>query len=84
MFGEEGMSPDPGKVDLIVNISPPSSVSECRSFLGMTNYVADLYQVKQTLLCRFENEPKIMLNLNGLNYSRGHLTMLKKYYHARK
>ena len=40
MFGEEGMSPDPGKVDLIVNISPPSSVSECRSLLGMTNYVA--------------------------------------------
>ncbi|GFO23873.1 Zinc knuckle domain containing protein [Plakobranchus ocellatus] len=35
-FGRNGISPEPQKVKAIANIAPPTSVSEFRSFLGMT------------------------------------------------
>ena len=33
-----GVSPDPGKVDVIKTWPQPTSVKELQSFLGMTNY----------------------------------------------
>ena len=38
VFSAEGMSPDPKKIEEIVNLEAPSNASEVRSFLGMTNY----------------------------------------------
>ena len=34
------MAPDPTKVQDILNLKPPTSVTEVRSLLGMTNYCA--------------------------------------------
>ena len=39
IFSEKGVSPSPGKVRAITDISPPTSVHEVRSVLGMANYV---------------------------------------------
>lgn len=38
IFSKDGMSPDPKKVQDIIDISTPTSVTEVRSLLGMTNY----------------------------------------------
>ena len=38
VFSKEGISPDPNKVQAIKDAEPPTTVSELRSFLGMTNY----------------------------------------------
>ena len=38
VFSKEGISPDPKKVEEVVNLSTPSTASEVRSLLGMTNY----------------------------------------------
>ena len=38
MFSKDGISPDPKKVEEVVNLSTPSTASEVRSLLGMTNY----------------------------------------------
>lgn len=38
VFGAAGMSPDPNKVDDIINLDAPTSATEVRSLLGMTNY----------------------------------------------
>ena len=40
IFSKDGISPDPEKVLSIQNMSPPKSVSEVRSFLGMATYCA--------------------------------------------
>ena len=40
IFGEDGLSADPKKCDVINNAPPPKNVSEIRSFLAMTNYVS--------------------------------------------
>ena len=40
VFSGEGIKPDPQKITAIVNTQTPQSVSEIRSFLGMTQYVA--------------------------------------------
>jgi len=40
VFSKEGISPDPDKVRAIHNMSPPKSVPEVRSFLGMATYCA--------------------------------------------
>ena len=40
VFGENGLSADPKKCDVIKNAPPPTNVSELRSFLAMTNYVS--------------------------------------------
>ena len=39
-FGQNGISPEPQKVKAIRSITPPTSVSELRSFLGMTQFVS--------------------------------------------
>ena len=38
VFSAAGMDPDPAKVQDILNLKAPSSVTEVRSLLGMTNY----------------------------------------------
>ena len=38
IFSADGMSPDPSKVQEIINLATPSTVSEVRSLLGMANY----------------------------------------------
>jgi len=38
VFSKEGISSDPKKVEEVVNLSTPSTTSEVRSLLGMTNY----------------------------------------------
>ena len=38
VFSKDGIAPDPKKVEEVVNLSTPSTVSEVRSLLGMTNY----------------------------------------------
>ncbi len=38
VFGSEGVSPDPSKVDAIKHATKPTNVAEVKSFLGMTNY----------------------------------------------
>jgi hypothetical protein len=40
VFSSSGISPDPGKVDAIKRVQPPTSASAVRSFLGMANYCA--------------------------------------------
>ena len=40
VFNAQGMSPDPAKVKAIKQADPPTSVSDVRSLLGMTNYVS--------------------------------------------
>ncbi|KAK3716437.1 hypothetical protein QZH41_016846, partial [Actinostola sp. cb2023] len=40
VFSSQGMSPDPAKVDAIKNAESPTSASDVRSLLGMTNYVS--------------------------------------------
>ena len=38
VFSKDGISPDPKKVEDVVNLQTPSTASEVRSLLGMTNY----------------------------------------------
>ena len=40
VFGENGMSADPKKCEVIKNAPPPTNVTELRSFLAMANYVS--------------------------------------------
>lgn len=40
VFSSEGISADPAKVSAIKNVSPPHSVKDVRSFLGMATYCA--------------------------------------------
>ena len=40
VFSEDGISPDPKKVEDIVNLQAPTNASEVRSLLGMVNYCA--------------------------------------------
>ena len=40
VFSAQGMSPDSAKVKAIKQADPPTSVSDVRSLLGMTNYVS--------------------------------------------
>jgi len=40
VFSADGMSPDPAKVEAIKQAEAPTSVTDVRSLLGMTNYVS--------------------------------------------
>ena len=40
VFSESGISPDPDKVNAVKNMDRPKSISEIRSFLGLTNYLS--------------------------------------------
>ena len=48
VFSSEGFT-DPEKVEAIQNIIPPENSSECRSLLGMTNYVSRFIRNYSTL-----------------------------------
>lgn len=39
VFSNEGVHPDPSKVNSIINLKSPETVAEVKSFLGMINYV---------------------------------------------
>lgn len=39
VFSNEGVHPDPSKVNSIINLKSPETAAEVRSFLGMINYV---------------------------------------------
>lgn len=39
-FTAEGISPDQGKVESLLNACPPKNVNEARSFLGMAQYLS--------------------------------------------
>ena len=51
--GKDGIKPDPEKVRVIIELSPPSNVSELRRLLGMINYLGkflpDLSSILQPL-----------------------------------
>ena len=49
VFSAAGMCPDPAKVQDILNLKAPSSVTEVRSLLGMTNYCARFIEGYATL-----------------------------------
>ncbi len=49
VFGANGMAPDPTKVQDILNLKAPTSVTEVRSLLGMTNYCARFIEGYATL-----------------------------------
>ncbi len=38
IVSEEGFRPDPGNVEAIVNVKPPTNVKETQRFLGMTGF----------------------------------------------
>ncbi|KAL8593283.1 hypothetical protein ACOMHN_009936 [Nucella lapillus] len=40
IFGKNGISPDPRKVNVVHKMPTPTNAKEVRSFLGMTNYVS--------------------------------------------
>ena len=40
VFSEKDIPPSQTKIESIQNMSPPSNISELRSFLGMTNYLS--------------------------------------------
>ena len=40
IFSSKGVRADPQKIEAITSVSPPTNVSELRSFLGMAQYVA--------------------------------------------
>ena len=44
VFSKDGISPDPKKVEDVVNLQTPSTASEVRSLLGMTNYCSRFIQ----------------------------------------
>lgn len=49
IFSGDGVSPDPKKVETIQNASRPTSVSEIKSFWGMTNFCARFISDHATL-----------------------------------
>ena len=40
VFSKDGIEPDPTKVDALIMMTPPTSVGEVQSLLGMTNFLA--------------------------------------------
>ena len=49
VFSEDGISPDPDKVDALQNLRAPTNQTQPRSFLGMTNYSSQFIQNYSTL-----------------------------------
>ena len=49
VFSEDGVSPDPDKVDALQNLRAPTNQTQLRSFLGMTNYSSQFIQNNSTL-----------------------------------
>ena len=49
VFSEDGISPDPDKVDALQNLRAPTNQTQLRSFLGRTNYSSQFIQNYSTL-----------------------------------
>ena len=49
VFSEDGIGPDPDKVDALQNLRAPTNQTQLRSFLGMTNYSSQFIQNYSTL-----------------------------------
>ncbi|VDI49213.1 Hypothetical predicted protein [Mytilus galloprovincialis] len=84
VFSKEGISPDPSKVKAVKDATPPTTVPELRSFLGMTNYSSRFIR-NYASIC----EPLRRLTRhttwtgNGLLSNKTHLTILKLSYLVR-
>jgi hypothetical protein len=49
VINQHGISPDKDTVKVSRSLKTPSTVKEVRSFIGMTSFIEDLYQIFQTL-----------------------------------
>lgn len=49
IFSKDGITPDPKKINSIINITQPQSVEEVRSLLGMTNFCSRFIRNYSTL-----------------------------------
>lgn len=62
VFSQDGISPDPKKVESIMNAKPPDNPAELQSFLGLTNFVsshiADYGNLKAPLYNLLKKETK--------------------------
>ena len=43
VFSKDGIEPDPKKIDALIIMTPPTSVGEVQSLLGMTNVLARFF-----------------------------------------
>lgn len=66
VFGANGISADPRKVDAIKTAEIPKNVSEVRSFLGMTNYVKRFIPNYSTITAPLRD-----LTKNNVNFEWG-------------
>ena len=65
VFSKDGIAPDLKKVEEVVNLSTPSTASEVRSLLGMTNYCSRFipdYTTKTEPLRKHPQEPTVVLD----------------------
>jgi hypothetical protein len=63
IFSDQGISPDPEKVEAIQKAASPTNVAELRSFLGMTNFVSRFIHDYSTL-----TEPLRKLTQKGIKW----------------
>ena len=54
-FSDQGIGPDPEKVEALQHVSPPTNQAELRSFLGMANYSAPFIYNYATLAAPLRN-----------------------------
>ena len=40
VFSKDGIEPDPKKVDSLIMMTPPTSIGDVQSILGMTHFLA--------------------------------------------
>lgn len=66
MFGANGISADPRKVDAIKTAEIPKNVSEVRSLLGMTNYIGRFIPNYSTITAPLRD-----LTKNNVNFEWG-------------
>ena len=55
VFSEKGISPCPKKVEAIKAMTPPSTISELRSYFGMTNYCGRIIKDLATITAPLRN-----------------------------
>ena len=49
VFSKDGIEPDPKKIDALIIMTPPTSVGEVQSLLGMTNVLAVFFPHYSTI-----------------------------------
>jgi len=64
VLSAEGVAVDPGKVEDVLNLKPPTTVHEVRSFLGMAGYyrrfVSDFSRVAKPITALLKNQTKFV------------------------